>query len=60
MSKSNRSTTSFHMTFVPEVRVESLRTAIPKKGTTSTMLLRDKKIIEMLGSMTRTRSTSKC
>ena len=37
------------MTFVPEVRVESLRTAIPKKGTTSSMLLKDKKVIDMFG-----------
>ena len=49
MSKSNRSATSFHMTFVPEVRVESLRTAIPKRGTTSTMLLKDKKVVETFG-----------
>jgi hypothetical protein len=49
MSKSNRSATSFHMTFVPELRVESLRTAIPKKGTTSGMLLKDKKVVDMFG-----------
>ena len=49
LSKSNRSATSFHMTFVPEVRVESLRTAIPKKGTTSTMLLKDKRVVDMFG-----------
>ena len=49
MSKSNRSNTSFHMTFVPELRVESLETAIPKKGTTSGMLLKDKKVIDMFG-----------
>ncbi len=49
LSKSNRSATSFHMTFVPEVMVESLRAAIPKKGTTSSMLLKDKKVIDMFG-----------
>jgi hypothetical protein len=49
-SKSNRGSTSFHATFVPEVRVESLRTAIPKKGTTSGSLLKEKGVAEKFGT----------
>lgn len=49
-SKSNRSSTSFHMTFVPATRVETLRQVIPKKGATSGSLLKEKKVIEMFGS----------
>lgn len=49
LSKSNRSATSFHMTFVPEVRVVSLRAVVPKTGTTSSMLLKDNKVVDMFG-----------
>ncbi|MDA4131901.1 MAG: hypothetical protein OK454_02070 [Thaumarchaeota archaeon] len=49
-SKSNRGTTSFHMSFVPATRVEALRQMIPKKGATSGSLLKDKKVIEMFGT----------
>lgn len=49
LSKSNRSATSFHMTFVPELRVESLRAVVPKKGTSSGALIKDKKVSDIFG-----------
>ena len=49
-SKSNRGSTSFHMTFVPAARVEALRQLCPKKGTTSGSLLKEKKVIEIFGT----------
>ena len=48
-SRSNRSSTSFHMTFVPATRVKVLQRKIPKEGTTSGALVNDKKVIESFG-----------
>ncbi len=52
-SKSNRSSTSFHMTFVPATRVETLRQAVPKNGATSGSLLKEKRVIETFGTEDR-------
>ncbi len=52
-SKSNRSATSFHMTFVPASRVEVLRQAVPEKGTTSGSLLKDKAVAKAFGTKER-------
>jgi hypothetical protein len=52
-SKSNRGSTSFHMSFVPATRVEALKQMIPKKGATSGSLLKEKKVIEMFGTEDR-------
>lgn len=49
-SKSNRGSTSFHMTFVPSARVETLRSLIPKKGATSGSLLKEKRVVEVFGT----------
>jgi len=49
-SKSNRSMTSFHMTFVPESRVDALRQSIPKDGTTSGAMAANKKVAEAFGT----------
>ena len=52
-SKSNRGSTSFHLTFVPAARVEALRRVIPKKGTTSGSLLKEKKVSALFGTEER-------
>ena len=49
-SKSNRSMTSFHMTFVPESRVDALRQVVPKEGTTTGSLAKDKRVAEAFGT----------
>jgi hypothetical protein len=49
-SKSNRSSTSFHMTFVPAARVEALRQLLPKEGATSGTLLKEKRVVEAFGA----------
>ncbi|HEV2390636.1 MAG TPA: hypothetical protein VGS04_07935 [Nitrososphaerales archaeon] len=48
-SKSNRGSTSFHMTFDPSARVETLKQLIPKKGATSGSLLKEKGLVETFG-----------
>ena len=52
-SKSNRSATSFHMTFVPATKVEGLMGVIPKGGTTSGILLKQKKVGEIFPGESR-------
>jgi len=52
-SKSNRGSSSFHMSFVSASRVTALRQLIPKKGTTSGSLLKEKKVVETFGSEDR-------
>lgn len=48
-SKSNRSSTSFHMTFVASAKAEALSLFVPEKGTSSGSLLREKKVAEIFG-----------
>ena len=52
-SKSNRGSTSFHMSFVSASRVAALRQLIPKKGSTSGSLLKDKTVVETFGTEER-------
>jgi len=41
------------MTFVPEVRIEILKQVIPKKGTTSNSLLKERRMLEAFGGQDR-------
>ncbi len=52
-SKSNRSASSYHMTFVPASRVQALRRLIPSKGATSGSLLKDKKVVTIFAGESR-------
>ena len=52
-SKSTRGSKSFHMSFVSASRVATLRESIPKKGTTSGSLLKEKAVVEAFGSEDR-------